>query len=170
MSHFKYRTLFVIPAALLTGLLAMTSADQSQSPTSASLNVSDITNRRVTLVGVSGVELGQCFELTGRIAIGNKAAKGIEQSSFLVIETINGEPVTGIRYFAADQISFRDRTNRFEESPLPPVGTQVHLAAYETGNFIGSPQGDIYRPPVQDRGFHFRSQLVVCHDFRSASK
>lgn len=133
-------------------------------------------------IGALGLQPGTIVHVRGSIVDGDETGYRAHMGSYLLrVEKIEGQPVK-------DEIvlSFEDRTGTVPNTDFKLnelvhgkttgvitheelqalkkqfVGKTLDLVLYETGHFIGFPQGYFdYQPLQSGTGFHFENYLVI---------
>lgn len=140
-------------ALLFVGPRFVTSQDNKQ----PQIHVEDFHSSQI--IGRLGVPLGQVVIVEGTMIEENSRQKGRDGAKSFRISTVDDRPLDeAVAFWEEDVVRGGKRRTVWADG-------RYRLAVYETGQFDGWPNGDTYRPVPQTRGFHFRSELVIVHNF-----
>ena len=154
-------------------------------PVAPSAQQSSIAESKPLLIGDLGVPLGTVVEIRATIVAGSETRMKQYQSAYLLrVSEVGGRPLPQPQLMefavpgfvsaklASDNFDLYElkngtKTGRLDSSQIEKlqkgyVGKEVRLAVYETGGYSGIPANLPSDVPVwQDRGFRFRTWLVV---------
>lgn len=114
--------------------------------------------QNIVFVGELGKPLGSFLTVRGIVVEG--PAKGYEDGPNLIVHMIN-DSATQVPI----QIPLSPYLNEFGKGTMPAIkaGNSYRLRVYETGEFLGSPDGAFKEAGVviQTTGFYFKNRLIV---------
>jgi hypothetical protein len=154
------KRLTVVALGLATFLPAHAAHGQRSRAGNMSINVSELNSRKV--IGRLGYELGSVITIDGLVADENYRREREDLGEILLrVQTVNGKRLK-------NEVIFPFMQHGVGSVTRPPVGTTFKFIGYETGAFVGEPDGIFdYVPRFATTSYHFRTSFYVLKDARS---
>jgi hypothetical protein len=151
----KRLTVAVLGVVIL--LSAHTAHGQRSRSANRSINVSELNSRKV--IGRLGYELGSVISIDGIVADENYRREREDLGEILLrVQAVNGKRLK-------NEVIFPFMQHGVGSVTRPPVGTTFKFIGYETGAFVGEPDGIFdYVPRFATTSYHFRTSFYVLKD------
>ncbi len=146
-------------AGLLIAWLVPVYAAQGQRRRAANgpVNVNELNRRKV--IGTLGLELGTIVTIEGIVADESyRRERSDVGETLLRVQSVNGNRLK-------HEVVFPFMKHEIGSVATPTVGARFKFTGYETGGFVGEPNGVFdYVPRFAATSYHFRTSFYVLKD------